>query len=345
MSLKKILVIEDNLKHLSEVKNFIDERVHAGADVEARFVSTFEEAKEAMDTEQYDGIISDVFFPDHEGSPPDPETPAPTRNETEQLDWAENVGGVKLVREARTRRIPFILCTSTYHHGEKTQPVTAWLRKNSADFVVDASHEVGSGEADRKDWQSAFVELAYLRSLLDHKFFEFDETGRIERPSSFGELRDRDQNKFNELMPLFKALKDPRSNQLPVAADEIADGIKKEKLHTMDPVLIEILDGPGKGLVQYSSEAPTLEEILEKATEQSWFSDELHDLAIPEESGLRKRRTAEEIADQNQRGAEKYVEVWNEKRPKIEQLWGEWSKLTKEGVEGTETELPKRKLK
>lgn len=312
MSLKKILVIEDSPKHLSEVKNFIDERVQAGADIEARFVSTFEEARGALDAEQYDGIISDIFFPDREGAPPDPITPAPKRDEEAQLAWAEDVGGVKLVREARTRRIPFILCTSTYHHGEKTQPITAWLRKNGAgSMVVDASHEVGSGEADHKDWQKAFIELAYLRSLLDHKFFEIDETGRIDRPSSFEELRDQDRDKFNELMPLLRAVKDPRENGLLVAANEIASATKKEKLHTMDPILIEILDGPGKGLVLYSSEEPT----------------------------------AEEIATLNERRPWSPIEDWNEDRSKVEQLWSEWLQRTTEGVEGVETELPKRKLK
>ncbi|MEK7530172.1 MAG: response regulator [Patescibacteria group bacterium] len=347
MSFKKILIIEDNQNHLEEVRRFIDGRVKAGADFEAHFVSTFDDAKKALDTEQYDGIISDIFFPDREGGSPDPVTPAPRDNQEEQLNWAEGVGGVKLVREARSRRIPFMLCTSTYHHGQKTQPVSTWLRANNVEFIVDASYEVAEGEAEHKNWQSAFIKLAYIRSLIDHKLFEMSESGTVESEGRLGGLNKKDPIKYQEMEPLIDiSNRNSPNHSSSEAASEVADGIANGKLHTMDPILMEVLDGPGRGLVSYTSEVPTTAELLERAKNERYFrevdSKGLRVQAYNKEE--RRKCTEEEIEERTHQAVERFITNWKERKPKVEQAWRKWLEWSIEGIEGIEKELPQERL-
>lgn len=341
MAFKKILIIEDNPKHLEEVKKFIDERVNAGADFETHFASTFEETKKALDAEQYDGIISDIFFPDKEGMPPEPP-------KSGSLDWVNDVGGVKLVREAHARRIPFFLCTSTYHHGDKTQPVTTWLQKNKADFYVD-EQDVGSGEAEHKDWQRAFIALAYLRSLLDHKLVEINEEGVVVPANRLEELREKNPDQYSKIKPLLDETgwSSPQDYPKMQAAGRVRLGMETGMLRTLDPILREILDGPGKGLVPHSSEAETTQEMLERAAKEPDVA--LYDLRVPEygkvrgQSGVLEPATPERWEAIARPAAEKFVEAWKDNKSKVEQAWGEWLKLSKEGIEGTEAELPRVK--
>lgn len=341
MSLKKILIIEDNPKHLNEVKDLIDGRVRAGADINAHFVSTFEAALKALDTEQYDGIISDIFFPEREGAPAEPTTRAPRLDEYEQLKWAEGVSGIKLVREARARHIPFILCTSTYHHGEKTQPVTIWLRKNDVNYIVDASYKVGEGEAEHKDWQSAFIELAYVRNAIDHNLLEINESGNIDEHDRLYELYKKDRSKYDEIIPYasFAAAAN--------AAYEVKYGKRKGSLHTMDPILMEVLDGPGRGLVPHTSEEPTAAELLERAKEQpSFLNNAFAGLGVRAWNDEEQRECTEiEIEQRTHQAVERFIIRWREERPKVELAWREWSKLNKVDIESNKTEPPMGKLK
>ena len=54
----KILVIEDNQKHLVDAKAVVAEMR-----IEADFATTYVDAKNMMENNKYDGIVSDIFFP------------------------------------------------------------------------------------------------------------------------------------------------------------------------------------------------------------------------------------------------------------------------------------------
>src|SRR3989338_1368913 len=66
----RILVIEDNTKHLADAKTFFAKE-HKHPEVEVLYAQTLVEASETVDClggrdpgkEKVDGIISDVFFP------------------------------------------------------------------------------------------------------------------------------------------------------------------------------------------------------------------------------------------------------------------------------------------
>ena len=59
----EILVVEDQEKHLADVKEEMQKRIDAGMDLEVSYAKTYVEAKEMMGKKKFDGIVSDIFFP------------------------------------------------------------------------------------------------------------------------------------------------------------------------------------------------------------------------------------------------------------------------------------------
>lgn len=105
--MKNILIIEDSPKHLEDAKNFfstIDNiRVTYQESYEpfnsmTRCNTPFQSDNFSM----YDGVISDIYFPDKPGRTIQPI-------------------GVSVMFQCKMMNIPCVLCTDGYHHGSHYQ--------------------------------------------------------------------------------------------------------------------------------------------------------------------------------------------------------------------------------
>jgi CheY-like chemotaxis protein len=183
----EILVIEDNPEHLKDAKSEIQKRIDKGENINANYATTMLEAEELMEQKKFDGIISDIFFPyDSESYSDIDRIPTgwdkgaclmcyellknlgvnyPDGHHTEfevkiveaADKWMErhemHPTGVLMIPKAEENEIPIVLCTDTYHHGYKTQPVFAYAMQK--DVRVIDSHNDPEGHAAKKDWAEA----------------------------------------------------------------------------------------------------------------------------------------------------------------------------------------------
>ena len=105
--MKKILIIEDDPKHLQDARNFFSK-------IEGVKV-TYQESYEPFNNltrankpylsdnfKNYDGVISDIYFP---GTPGE---------ETQPI-------GASVLVQCHALNVPCVLCTSGYHHGDHYQ--------------------------------------------------------------------------------------------------------------------------------------------------------------------------------------------------------------------------------
>jgi CheY-like chemotaxis protein len=180
--MKKILLIEDDAKHIEDAKTVLVNNIEVTVD----FASTYLEAKKLMDENKYAGIISDIFFPyAEETSYTLKGWSLVARNECEQLleealaivrssddrrwitaayKWMEgsemHPTGVMIVDRAVNNIIPIVLCTDTYHHGNSTEPVNIWSRKHKVEiFDGYPKGNAYEGKVDTKDWAGAIKRL------------------------------------------------------------------------------------------------------------------------------------------------------------------------------------------
>jgi len=136
----EILVVEDNPKHLEDAKAEM-EKNGQHVDMNVDYAGTLDEAMELVAGKAYDGIISDVFFPVHETA-------------------EEGPNGVKMADYALDNDIAIVLCTSTYHHGEKTEPVNKYSRQKGVTLVdVFIDMDNVDSEAEKKNFEGAFASL------------------------------------------------------------------------------------------------------------------------------------------------------------------------------------------
>lgn len=145
----KILVIEDNEKHLNDAKAFfanID-------DVKVTFIEDFEPIEDTIEGwslptffDLFDGVISDIFFPRFANS----------------KEWGqEEPIGVGVMILCKELGKPCILNTAGYHHGSKYQWILTLQRSLDLPDMVDACGDYFK-EADEKNWERALAELRKL---------------------------------------------------------------------------------------------------------------------------------------------------------------------------------------
>ncbi len=150
--MKKILVIEDDLKHLEDAKKFFEAlegefEITYASDYESGCELYYDEEKEEFDVnglKKYDGVISDIFFP---------------RN---KRDKATEPVGVSVMMQCYMLKIPCILNTAGYHHGIRYQWISDLQIRMFLPAMVDASSDYGFEEANQKNWQRAFENLLEL---------------------------------------------------------------------------------------------------------------------------------------------------------------------------------------
>lgn len=152
----KILLVEDNAKHLSEGVGMLTARGH-----EVVTACTACDAKNLIRDGGFDGVITDVHLPFGEKYPhadfSDPATPS----------------GVLVALVCRDKGIPFVFCADGYHHGVKLQwvhDICALLAPGGCgwELMADGIHQEGEDEyheiCDTKDWECA---LSLLERLID----------------------------------------------------------------------------------------------------------------------------------------------------------------------------------
>ncbi|MBW2996000.1 hypothetical protein KY332_01735 [Candidatus Woesearchaeota archaeon] len=208
----EILIVEDNPKHLEDVKTYINEKLEAGAEIKVDYASNLKEAEDCTAEKKYDGIICDIFFP------------AGNENEKEVKDdayevlkamYPDSIGKKRYLGDLATDDdfgplgvimaekvkddVPFVFCTSTYHHGDKTHFVVDYAEKQKIP-LIEISQKVirliSSGDLDKnvehteKQWDEAYYEL--IKKVVCDKFGVKDRYDlNEEQEAEFKQLREK----------------------------------------------------------------------------------------------------------------------------------------------------------
>jgi CheY-like chemotaxis protein len=151
----KILLVEDEYKHLGDAKKALAE-----AGVEVVTCMTSSDAIAMMlkwdgrnATPTVDGIITDLFLPYAAKAP---------------WNAPDQACGLAVALRAEQVGIPFVICTAGYHHGAKYQWVHDILGDRNWSPMID-SYPAGDayhGESDTKDWATA---IDRLKKLIERK--------------------------------------------------------------------------------------------------------------------------------------------------------------------------------
>lgn len=171
--MKKILIIEDNAKHINDVTSFLNDKANVIKSYDV--AKTLAEAMDALAHNQYDGILSDVFFPigyDADKNLQILQTLKETldqknyKYEQSNKEWSKEKSlppaGVFIAQYALNNNIPLLFVTDTYHHATKIQSVYAWSQ--GKDICMVDNLIVIDGEAkkaDTKKWACALLGLFY----------------------------------------------------------------------------------------------------------------------------------------------------------------------------------------
>ncbi len=150
-NLRRILVIEDNEKHRRDVEALLEERIAQGVPLTIDYVATLDDAMSKLSGSQYDGILSDVLFPKAKGG-------------------EEEQHGTDIATYAMQHQIPWVLVTSTFHHGAKTEPANQFARSCGSE-IVDCHPDFKKGDdyntfnSPNKNWKAGYVALMYFIEL------------------------------------------------------------------------------------------------------------------------------------------------------------------------------------
>ncbi|KKT14907.1 MAG: hypothetical protein UV94_C0006G0071 [Parcubacteria group bacterium GW2011_GWC1_43_30] len=132
----KILVIEDDPKHMTDAKQFFASQT--GVEVSYLKRTPYHPVYDGRELQpgKYDGVLCDIYFYDEPH-------------------------GVAVMMTCRERNIPCIMVTAGYHHGDRYNWICMMARELRCPEMVDASSD-REKEADRKDWAEAFGQLKKL---------------------------------------------------------------------------------------------------------------------------------------------------------------------------------------
>lgn len=148
---RKILVIEDSLKHTSDAKKFFESQ-----DADVQYKMRYNRASEVMYEYglkegsprrqiigcKFDGVISDIYFP---------LSFSPDWNQPEPI-------GIRVAIELSQLGTPFVLNTAGFHHGRRFEWINQ-LAYNQGWTLIDSGEELHEGEADTKNWEKAYKAL------------------------------------------------------------------------------------------------------------------------------------------------------------------------------------------
>ncbi len=159
----KMLIVEDQEKHLADAKATV-KKLEQKFELEVRYAGTLEEAKKELDWAEV--VVTDLFFPEKAGESPDPpmrpldELGPPSKR---AIFAEQHMSGIKLTKLCIEQKKPVVICTSTHHHGAKTQPACDWIREQGME-LVDVYPEDSQAEAKTKKWHQAILMAIILRN-------------------------------------------------------------------------------------------------------------------------------------------------------------------------------------
>lgn len=175
----EILVVEDNVRHINDAKNYFNGR----EDVVVDYANTLLDAEKMMSSKKYDSVISDVFFPAAKTNSREGvvdsyrfivklidlindnginrkyivgDTSGSRRDSYEAAvgDWASwnslPPSGLYIVDKAINEKIKIAVATDSKHHGAKCQPITAFLHESGIPFTST------NGARQEKNWNFAY---------------------------------------------------------------------------------------------------------------------------------------------------------------------------------------------
>jgi len=140
----RILVIEDNERHIADAKNFFDGQT----DVEVEYASNMETALPHLKPDAVDGVISDIIFP-YDGS---------------RRSYKPNgAQGAIIAALCHERVIPCVLITDSSHHSENNNWVCGTARSLHLPELIDCVRNPGDPMAVKgKRWEDALITLHRL---------------------------------------------------------------------------------------------------------------------------------------------------------------------------------------
>jgi CheY-like chemotaxis protein len=155
----RILVVEDNSKHLRDAKNYTSQLSHCLVD----YATTLDSALLLLETNTYHGIISDVFFPDVQGG------------------CAETFNNALTINDkALDLKIHIVFNTNGNHHGNKYRkfvwktPVAVHNDHNyhflTTGMIIESYPEESNDELDFKQWQAVFRYILLVHEVLTQDY-------------------------------------------------------------------------------------------------------------------------------------------------------------------------------
>lgn len=136
----KILVVEDNPKHLDDVRGLITQRNDL---IDVVYATNLSEAISTLDSQFFDGVLSDAHFPKEVGS-----NEAPC--------------GIGIIDYTMNKKMPVTIVTSAYHHGKKTQPIYDRALDSGIALIDEYIEGNKEGETASKRWNDGLATLVYL---------------------------------------------------------------------------------------------------------------------------------------------------------------------------------------
>jgi hypothetical protein len=149
----RILIVEDEDSHMGDaIKTMWANRV--SYTIERNYYHAMRALKdhERGLIEKLDGVLTDIFMPTNEFAPwNDPNLPC----------------GLGVALEAERLGLPFVICTSGYHHGARYDWICTIGRRRRWPEIVDMEYgdDPYTTEAPKKDWQRALDELKRIIAL------------------------------------------------------------------------------------------------------------------------------------------------------------------------------------
>lgn len=173
MNIIKILLIEDNDKHLADAKNFFSTVENVDVTYAQTLVKAIAQYPKHSDgsgigdynnvnpismdrLSQYDAIISDIHFPLRND-----EHAAYTTYDKRSVDWTTvQPIGVGIAFMAHILNLPYVLVTDGSHHGNSNE----WIYRmmNTLNESTNCGHRLVAGSDDTtgaKYWASAWEKI------------------------------------------------------------------------------------------------------------------------------------------------------------------------------------------
>ena len=170
----ELLVVEDKPHHLADARELFNERIKNGIALKVDYSTNYEGAERNMENIQYDGIISDIFFPNRNKERDIFAIKTILKKGEEYSGKAdfdmifkdELPYGILVGELALKKEIHLVLITDTYHHGNKTEPINGWASATQVPLIDRL--------VDEYDWKNNGIdyELAMQHQFSEKKWLE-----------------------------------------------------------------------------------------------------------------------------------------------------------------------------